>query len=258
MARAMWKGVLRIGDERVPVKLYAAVEDQSIHFRLLHRKDQMPVTQAMVNPHTDEVVDYAETRHAFVTDQGDMVMLSDEDLTEVEPPPSRDIEITRFLPQRAIDHRWYQRPYFLGPDDGAESLYWALASALERSGREGLARWVMRKKEYLGALRAESGHLMLVSLRYAEEVISVEALEAPHGPKLVEKELAMAEQLVEMLTDRFEPHAYRDQYRQRVEELIATKARGGRVRHKPAPKRRPAQDLTAALEASLKQERKRA
>jgi len=258
MARAMWKGVIRLGEERVPVKLYAAAEDRTVHFRLLHRKDQAPVTQAMVNPHTDEVVPYAEARRAFVSGEGDMVVLSDDELAEIEPAPSRDIEILQLLPQRAIDHRWYQRPYFLGPDDGADAPYAALAAALASSGREALARWVMRKKEYLGALRVEAGYLMLVSLRYAEEVVSVQDLEAPGGPKLAEKELAMAAQLVEMLTDRFLPREYRDEYRQRIEELIETKARGGRVRHKAPPKRRPAEDLTAALEASLRQERKRA
>jgi DNA end-binding protein Ku len=258
MARAMWKGVIRFGDVKVPVKLYAAVRDRTVHFRLLHRTDQTPVRQVMVNPETDEVVPYESTRRAFDTGEGALVVLTDDDLVEVEPKASRDIEVLQFLPPAAIDHRWYERPYFLGPDDGAGAAYASLTRALQRSGREGLARWVMRKKEYLGALRLQAGYPMLVSLRYAEEVVSVEELEAPEGPSLATRELDMARQLVDMLTAEFDPTEYRDQYRHRVEELIETKARGGRVRRKPAPRPRAPEDLTRALEASLKQERKRA
>jgi len=257
MARAMWKGVIRFADQQVPVKLYAAAEDRSVHFRLLHRKDQAPVKQAMVNPRTDEVVAYETIRRAFVTPERDLVVLDDEELASIEPEPSRDIEILQLLPPAAIDHRWYQRPYYLGPD-GAEATYAAFTRALADSGREALTRWVMRRKEYLGALRLEAGYPMLMSLRYAEEVISTEELGAPKGPALAKKELEMARQLVDMLTDTFDPHQYSDQYRGRVEELIQTKARGGKVRKKAPPKRAPAADLTAALEASLTQERKRA
>ncbi|HEX7038437.1 MAG TPA: Ku protein [Pseudomonadales bacterium] len=257
MARAMWKGVIRFGDQRVPVKLYAATEDRTVRFRLLHRKDQAPVTQAMVNPNDDRVVAYEDVRRAYVTSDRDLVVLDDDELASLEPEASRDIEILQLLPPAAIDHRWYQRPYYLGPD-GSDAGYAAFARALADSGREALVRWVMRKKEYLGALRLEAGYLMLMSLRYADEVVSAEELDAPSGPKLNDKELDMARQLVEMLTDEFDPEQYSDQYRARVEELIETKARGGTVRRKP-PARRPATaDLTAALEASLKQERKRA
>jgi DNA end-binding protein Ku len=226
-ARAIWKGVIRFGGVRVPVKLYAAVQEHTVHFRLLHRKDQAPVQQALVNPETDQVVPYEETRRAFVTDDGDLVVLDEADLQSLEPKPSRDIHILQFLPPQAIDHRWYQRPYFLGPDDRGKEAFAALTSALERSGREGLARWVMRNKEYLGALRLEAGYPMLMSLRHAEEVVSVDELEAPEGPTPARKELDMALQLVNMLSGEFDPAGYRDRYRDRVQELIETKARGG-------------------------------
>lgn len=257
-ARAIWKGMIRFDDVRVPVKLYSAVEDRTVHFRLLHRKDRAPVKQAMVNPETDQVVPYDQIRRAFITREGDAVVLDDEDLKALEPEASRDIEILQFVPPEVIEHRWYQRPYYLGPDDGADESYATLARALEDSGREGLARWVMRKKEYVGALRLEAGYPMLMSLRHAEEVISVEDLEAPDGPSLATRELDMARQLMDMLAGDFEPAAYRDQYRDRVQELIETKARGGKLSKKRPPKRRPPEDLTGALEASLKQERKRA
>lgn len=256
-ARAIWKGVLRFADVRVPVKLHSAVEDRSVHFRLLHRKDQVPVRQALINPDTDEVVPREQTRKAFVTAEGDLVVLAEEELERLEPEASRDIRILHFLPERAIDHRWYVRPYWLSAD-GAEDRYAALAAAMEQSGREGLARWVMRKKEYVGALRLVEGYPMLITLRHAGQVVSAQDLEAPGGPALEKKELGMARQLMDMMAEDFDPTDYRDEYRARVNEMIEKKAGGGRVKKRKAPKKRPTPDLAAALEASLKEERKRA
>lgn len=257
-ARAIWKGIIRFADVRVPVKLYASAQERTIHFRLLHKKDQAPVRQAMINPDTDEVVPFAETRRAFITSERQLVVLDEEDLAAVEPEPSREINVLQFLPERAIDHRWYLRPYYLGPDAGASKGFTALASALKRSGREGLARWVMRKKEYVGSLRLVGDRPMLITLRFAEQVVSVEDLEAPSGPALKKKEIEMAGKLMDMLEADFDPSEYRDEYRASVRKLLETKAKGGRVRKKAPAKRRPVRDLAAALEASLKQERKSA
>ena len=256
-ARAMWKGVIRFGEVSVPVKLYSAIEDRDVHFRMLHRKDKVPVRQAMVNPDTDVIVPYEETKRAFVTDEGDMVLLEREDLDALEPAPSRDIEVVSFLPCHEIDHRWYDRPYYLGPD-GSSDRYFALADGLETSGMEGLARWVMRKKEYVGALKVYKGYPMLMSLRHAEEVISVENLEAPRGKPLDSRELAMARQLIGMLEAGFEPEHYQDEFRERVLEMLDTKVRGGKLKVVRFRKREPSDDLSAALEASLKQERRHA
>lgn len=257
-ARAMWKAVLRFAEVQVPVKLYAAVQDRTVHFRLLHEKDHAPVRQAMVNPETDEVVPYEHTRRAFVTEEKDLVVLREDELAAIEPEPSREIRVTQFLPPEVIDHRWYLRPYYLGPDDGAGGAYSALAEALGRAGREGLARWTMRKKEYVGALRLHDGYPMLIALRHAEELVPLDEIEAPPGPKLDARELDMARRLIDMLAADFDPEAYHDEYRARVEELIETKARGGRVTARRAKPPRPSEDLAGALEASLKQERKRA
>lgn len=257
VARAIWKAIVHFADVRVPVKLYSAVEDRSVHFRLLHRKDRIPVRQAMVNPDTDEVVPYERIRRAAVTEEGDWVVLTGDDLEALAPEPSRDIEILHFLPPAAIDHRWYSRPYYLGPD-GAGDDYFALAEALASEGREGLARWTMRKKEYLGALRLHQGYPMLVSLRHAEEVVPVEAIQPPRGAKLDDRELSMARQLISMLEGPFEPQAYRDEHRERILEMIETKRRGGSVKVVPLRRPPPSKDIRRALEASLKQERKRA
>src|SRR5690606_18160898 len=125
-------------------------------------KDLQPVKQQMVNPGTGEVVEYEDVHRALPTDDGDLVMLDDDELTELEPESSRDIEITRFVEPSVITHAWYNRPYFLGPDDSGPE-YFALVEALRKQEKEGVARWVMRKKEYVGALRVEGDYLMLLT-----------------------------------------------------------------------------------------------
>ncbi|PLW84211.1 Ku protein [Kineobactrum sediminis] len=251
-ARAIWKGVIHFGGIAVPVKLFSAVADRNVHFRLLHKKDHSPVRQAMVNPETQEIVPYNETRRAYISSGGREVILTQEELEELKPEKSREIAILAFLPPEAIDHRWYDRPYYLGPD-GAEDKYAALTQALQAQDREGLARWVMRNKEYLGALRPFEGYLMLISLRHEEQVVSAEELEPPGGKPLDKRELEMARQLIGMLEARFEPGDYRDDYRHQVLELIDKKQKGGRIRRAPRRKTEETpEDLGKALEASLK------
>ncbi len=255
--RAMWKGVIRFDSVRVPVKLYGAVEDRNVHFRLLHRKDLEPVHQAMVNPETDEVVPHEEIRRAFVTEAGDRVLLGRDELEALVPEASRDIEVMGFVPPHAIDHRWYDRPYDLGPDEDSAEFF-ALADALEEIQVEGLARWVMRNKSYVGALQLYQGYPMLMSLHHAEEVIPVESLQAPTGPALDQRELGMAHQLIEMLESEFQPQEFHDEFRDHVLEMLADKALGKQVKkHVPKPSER-GMDVGKALEASLQQMRKRA
>jgi DNA end-binding protein Ku len=250
-ARAMWKGVVRFGDARVPVKLYAAVEDRSVRFRLLHRGSHEPVVQRLVNPETDEVVPYEETRRGFVTEDDQLVMIDPEELATLEPEESRDIEVLQFVPPETIDHRWYARPYYLGPD-GDGSSYAALARALERRGREGVARWTMRKKAYVGALRLYLGYPMLVTLRHEEEVVPVEQVERPKGKPLDDRQLGMARQLIGMLEAPFEAEAYRDEYRDRVLRLVDAKREGQAPKAAPPRKKRRARDLDRALQDSLR------
>lgn len=250
-ARAMWKAVIQCGKFRVPVKLYSAIEDRNIRFRVLSRKDKQPVRQAMVNPETGEIVPHEETRRAYVADNGDRTILEKAELDALDPEPSRDIDIVAFLPTKQIDHRWYDRPYYLGPD-GDSATYFAFAKALEDSGLEGLARWTMRGKRYIGALRLHLGYPVLISLRHAEEVVAVSDLKAPGGPPLNPKEVDMAQQLVGMLAAELDLSKYHDAYRERVMKLIKAKAKGGRrlkaVKRSP---RKRSDELGHALQASL-------
>jgi DNA end-binding protein Ku len=247
----MWKGVIRIGRIQVPVKLYSALEAQDVHFRLLHAPDKEPVKQQMVNPETGEVVPHEQIRKAY-EDEDVLVILDDEELAALEPEPSRDIEITRFVAAEDITPQWYDRPYYLGPDT-SQGAYFALAEALSRQNRHGIARWVMRKKEYVGALVPEGEYLMLITLRHADEVILANELEPPAGRKPDAREIKLAEQLVSALESDFNPGEFQDEYRQRVLDFVEQKAKGRAPELKAVrPRRETARELTDVLEASLK------
>lgn len=250
-ARAIWKGRIRFGGVDVPVKLYSAVQDRAVHFRLLDAKQKAPVRQQMVEPDSGEVVPSEKVRRAYETEGGELVMLEEEELESLEPEPSRDIEITRFVPPTQITHQWYDRPYYLGPD-GDEEAYFAMVEGLRGAGKEGVARWVMRKKEYVGSLRVEVDYLMLITLRHAGEVIPASSLRPPAGRDLEKREVEMAKQLVAaMEEDELDFAAYRDEYRDRVLELVEAKAAGKVVKFPKAPKRRTEKSLADVLEKSL-------
>jgi DNA end-binding protein Ku len=249
-ARAIWKGNIVFGSINVPIKLYSAAEDHGIHFKLLDRRTKKPVKQHMVNPETGDVVDYAETQRAFELENGDLVLLDDEDLEGLEPEESRDIEILHVFPAEEITHQWYDRPYWLAPD-GNNKGYFAVAAALAKENKQALARWVMRKREYFGALRPEGEHLMLITLRHADEVVSPSELSAPSGRDLTAAEVKMAKQLVAAMEGDFDLSQFGDQYRERVLEFVKAKA-SGKVVHLPrARTKKPEKDLESVLKRSL-------
>lgn len=254
-ARSIWNGTIRFAGVALPVKLHAAVEDQTVRFHLLHDRDKQRVRQRLVDPAGGEEVPREAIRRGFEIESGVFVVIDDDELAKLEPEPSKEIEITRFVPLQQSLYAWYERPYYLSPD-GNEREYFALAEALARAGREGVARWVMRKRHYVGALREEGGYLMLVALRHAGEVVSASELPAPAGPAPSAKEVAMAEQLVSMLEEDYEPAMFHDEYRKRLEDLIEAKSKGKLYKfERPAPRRRT-EDLERALSASLTKVRK--
>jgi DNA end-binding protein Ku len=251
--RAIWKGTIALGRTRLPVKLYSAVEDRSVHFHLLHAKDKVPIRQQMVNPKTGEAVPSERIRKGFELEDGVFVLLDRGELASIEPEASRDIEVARFVEAGVIAPQYYDRPYWLGPD-GDRDGYFALVEALRESGREGVLRWTMRKKRYAGALRSDGEYLSLIALRPAEEVLAATDVEAPPGRPLSAAERRMAQQLVAALEGPFDPSEFRDEFRHRVLELIERKQRGGKVK-KLRPRAAAATSegsLERALAASLR------
>ena len=255
-ARAMWKGELKIGSSKIPVKLYSGVVDRTVHFHILDDKHLMRVKQHMVSPDSGDEVATQQIQKGYEIEPGKFVLLTEEELEGLEPKPSREIEITEFVAPEAISQQWYERPYYLAPD-GDVKAYFALAEALQKKNREGIAHWVMRNKVYAGALRAEGDYLVLVTLRKAEEVISAKDLPQPAGRAPTQKELNMAKQLVELLEeDRFNAKDYKDEYRERVMEFIEKKAMGKAPRLQAVKSKRKVSALDSVLEKSLRTLRK--
>jgi len=250
-ARAIWKGCIEFGSISVPIKLYSAVQEKGVHFRLLDRRTKKPVKQHMIRPDTGDVVEQAETKKALELDRRSLVILDDEDIEKVDPPASRDIEILHFYKPEAITHQWFERPYWVGPDGDAKG-YFALAAALAAEKREGLAKWVMRKKEYFGALRPEGAYLMLVTLRNAEEVVDPASISVPSGRDLTAREVTMAKQLIAAMEGELDMMEYKDEYRARVLEFVEAKAKGKVIRLPKTTEKKPVErDLTSVLQRSL-------
>lgn len=249
-ARAMWKGQLKIGTTKVPVKLYSAIQDRTVRFNILDDRHKMRVKQHMIDPDSGDEVPTEEIQKGYEIEPGRFVILTASDLEELQPPPSRDIEIEEFVDQDKISQQWFDRPYYLGPDDGDKD-YFALAEALNKQEKEGIAHWVMRNKYYAGVLRSIDDYLYLFTLKDAKEVISAADLPKPTGAAPTQKELAMAKQLVEMLRGDFDARDYKDEYRERVEKFIEQKARGRAPRLQAVKSKRKTASLDAALEKSI-------
>jgi DNA end-binding protein Ku len=245
-ARAIWKGELKLNSTKVPVKLYAAVQDQTVRFHILDEKSKTRVKQHMVEPDSGKEVANEEIQKGFEVEPGTFVILDKEELAKLEPEGSREIEITQFVPPSQIPPEYFDRPYYLGPD-GDQAAYFAFAEALRKKEREGVARWVMRKQPYVGAVCAVDDYLMLFTLRNAEEVVSAKDLPKPSGRAPDKKELAMATQLVDLLKGEFDPKEFKDEYRERVMEFVEKKAKG----HKPKLHLVKSKRKTAALDKVL-------
>jgi DNA end-binding protein Ku len=214
----------------------------------------------MVSADSGEEVTNQEIQKGYEIEPGKFVILTDQDLQSLEPKPSREIDVTEFVPPESINQQWYERPYYLGPDGDMQD-YFALAEALENRGREGIARWVMRNKSYMGALRSQDGYLVLCTLRNAAEVISARELPKPAGRAPSAKELNMAKQLVGMLEGEFNPSEFEDEYRKRVMEFIERKAKGHAPRLRAVKTKRKTTSLDTVLAkslASLKKEKRAA
>ena len=250
MARAMWKGQLQIGKQKLSIKLYSAVEDRTIRFHLLHAKDLAPVEQHIIRKDTGEEVSKDDMRKALALSAQTAVIVQPDDLEKLVPPESRDIQITRFVAASVLGDQWFERPYYLGPD-GDNSSYFALAEALERQDVIGIARWVMRKKRYVGALSAVDGFLTMTTLRRADQVLSFSGIEPAKSVTPQASELKLAQQLVSSIEADFDPSLWQNEYRQRLCKLIEAKARGEKIKAVQPKKKQAPASLEQSLRASI-------
>jgi DNA end-binding protein Ku len=258
VARAIWSGSISFGLLNVPVKLYSAVSKQTVRFRELREGDGSRVKHKRVAESDGKEVPYEKIVKGYEYAPDQYVVLGRDELAELEPQRSRAIEIQDFVDLDDIDPIYFEQPYYLGPDKGAERAYALLVQAMKDARKVAIARFVLRNKEHLAAIRPMDDVLTLTTMRFHDEVSSPQDLDGEvfeeAKPKKPEKrELDMAKQLIESLTSDFDPDKYRDEYREELLDLLERKAEGKEVVAAPTEEVKPtkAPDLMAALEESL-------
>jgi DNA end-binding protein Ku len=252
--RAIWKGSISFGPVNVPVKLYSAVQKKTVRFNQLHDADGVRIQQKRICPKDGEEVPYEHLVKGYEVSPDRYVVVKPEELEALDPEKTKTIEVEDFVDLDEIDPLYFEHPYYLAPDTGGAKAYKLLLGALEQTNKVAIARVVIRSKEYLATIRPARDLLAMETMLFHDEVVSPDHLdEVPSGrAKTGNREIDMARQLIESLSAEFEPEKYKDEYRERVLDLIERKAQGEEVVVQPreeAPTEVP--DLLAALEASL-------
>ena len=256
MPRAIWSGAISFGLVNIPVKLYSAVSKKTVRFHQIDAESGQRIRQQRVNPGSGEEVPYEQIVKGYEISPEHYVTITPEELESLEPQKTRTIDIEEFVDLEQIDPIYYDHPYYLAPDKGAAKAYKLLLDAMEEADKVAIARVVIRSKENLVALRPYRGAITLETMLFPDEVTqpdSIEELSAVDGDvKTTKRELDMAKQLIESLSGDFDPSGYRDEYRERVLDLIERKAAGETITiEEPTAEKKDVPDLMAALEASI-------
>jgi DNA end-binding protein Ku len=258
MPRAIWSGAISFGLVNVPVKLYSAVSRKTVRFHQLNGDTQSRIQQKRVDAQTGEEVPYERIVKGYEISPDSYVVIEPGELESLDPEKTRTIDILDFVDEDEIDPIFYDHPYYLVPGTGAEKPYRLLLDAMEEAGKVAIAKVVIRSKESLVAIRPAGDVLTMSTMLFHDEVVPVDRLDelpqADKAAKTTKRELEMAEQLIASLTSDFDPEKYRDEYRDRVLNLIERKAEGEEIAVAAAPTEEAEQvpDLMAALEASIK------
>ena len=253
--RSIWSGAISFGLVNVPVKLYSAVSRKTVRFHQLNAQTGNRIQQKRVDPSTGDEVAYEDIVKGYELSKDRYVVIQPDELEALDPERTRSIDIEDFVSIDEIDPVYYDHPYYLAPDKGAAKSYALLREAMRESGKVAIARVVLRSKEQLVAIRPAGDALMMETMVFHDEVVPSDQLDdLPEGERATasERELAMAQQLIESLAAPFDPSKYRDEYREKVLDLIERKAAGEEITvQAEAPQPKAVPDLMAALEASL-------
>jgi DNA end-binding protein Ku len=253
----MWSGAISFGLVNVPIKLYSAVSKKTVRFHQLNGETGNRIQQKRVDPETGDEVAYENIVKGYELTRDRYVLITPEELETLDPEKTRSIDIEDFVDESEIDPIYYDHPYYLVPDKGAAKAYGLLLNAMADADKVAIARVVIRSKEQLVAIRPhrDGDLLVMETMVFADEVVGTDELDGlPDSKELSvsDRELKMARQLIESLTDEFDPGKYKDEYREKVLELIEAKADGQEIAVQPeAPAPAKVPDLMAALEASL-------
>lgn len=262
MPRAIWSGSISFGLVNIPIKVFNAVSPKNIRFHLLHEKDKSRIRQKRICIEEDKEVTNDELVKGYEVSRDNYVVITDEELEALDPETTRTIDILDFVELPEIDPVYYDNSYYLVADERSEKPYALLHQAMLKAKRVGVARVVMRDKEYLVALRPLQEGIMMETMHYADEVHPASEVLESAGHKKVkvdDREVKMATQLIDTLSAKFDPAKYPSQHRERVHELIEKKA-AGEIITAAAPKAKVhtrAVDLLAQLEKSVELAKKK-
>ena len=259
-AQAVWSGTLGFSLVAIPVRLVKAVEPGRVSFRLLHRKDYAPLLRRMICPEEQKEVPPEEIVRGAEVAPDRYVLITDEELESLAPERSRTIDLIAFVEQPELDPVYFRHPYYLLPDKGGEKAYSLLVEALERTGKTGLARFVLGERELFAAIESRGGALLLITLHYQSELLSREEV-APEEEAVAPKAKAQVVAVIRERSADFDPEKYADERRQRLVQLLKKKLKAQRLVQAPALEAEAGEgpvDLVAALEESMRQAKQRA
>lgn len=252
MPRSIWNGTVAFGLVRVPVKLYSATESKRIALRERHAQDGAAIEHRRLCVQEEREVPYSEIVKGYEVSEGSYVVLTKEEIATAEGPEAHVVEIEHFVDREQIDPAYYERSYYLGPGKLGEDSYRLLHAALDRSARAGIGRFVFHNKAHLVAIRAVEDVIVLHTMRFADELVPGDDLEAAQPDKQPSKlELDTAQLLLAQLDGKFEPESYANTYRDAVMAMIEKKAKGEAIEAPESVQATPEGDLLSALEASL-------
>jgi DNA end-binding protein Ku len=258
MARSIWNGTITFGLIAVPIKVNSATEDKSVHFHQVHAADGSRIKQKRICSKENKEVPYKQVAKGYELRGGKYVMLEQEEIDAAAGEGSHLIELEEFVGAREVDPVFYEHTYYLGAGKDGRDAYRLLHDALQKTDRAGIGRWVFHNREYLVAIRALNGVMALHTMRFADELVDPGGLDIPSPSKAPSKrEIQMAGKLVDSLHERFDPDAFHDSYRERVLQLIETKASGKEPELPEVEEEQESTDLAGALEASLGGSRKK-
>ena len=250
MPRAIWTGSISFGLVNVPVRMYSAISENDLRFHLIHEPDGGRIGYQKICKSEGEPVPDEEIVKGFEFEQDEFVVLEDEDFEAARTEGVKTIELSDFVPYDEIDPIYFERTYFLGPQEGSEKVYGLLREAMEQTGLAALGKFVMRDRQHLGCLRVREGALTLEKMFFHDEIRPLDDI-APGKVKVAKTELEMATALIEQFSGEFDPSKYEDTYREALCDVIRAKRKGKTVTApEPEAEEEPA-DLMAALRASV-------
>jgi len=253
----LWKGSISFGLVNIPVKMYAATEEKNVRFRLLHKECRTPIKTVRTCTHCGKEVPWEEVVKGFEYAEGQFVVLENEELQALMPDKNRAIEILDFVELKDIDPIYFDKTYYLGAQDANNKAYALLRQALKNTGKIGVAKVTIRSKQSLAVIRVYDQCLVMETIHYPDEVRDAKQVPfVPEEVQLPERELTMAEQLIEQLTTPFDPSQYQDEFRLSVQEAVEKKINDEQIVEAPARKPEKVVDLMEALQASLEATKK--